>query len=153
MSILILTIILIAIIIIYLKKSVGSIERFYDITPYSYRWNISKCNSTPCVMKEGYKCYLWCLNWKEPGAQQACRKNCLDDTDNQMNVLKWNNYTWNYLQPRFNAVAAWRNGADYETTIRQFDKRFSTAKLKQRQDWATLSHNLGKIYSTEVKSS
>lgn len=146
-TVLITLLIVVIIITVYYKKYNRVEEHFYDITPYRFRWNISKCNSTPCVMKEGYKCFLWCNNWKEPAAQEACRTTCLDDTDQQMDILKWNNYTWNYLQPRFNAVAGWRYDNDYATTIRQFDKRFSTAKLKQRQDWAILSQTLDKIYS------
>jgi hypothetical protein len=100
---LIILLILIAVILLY--KDNVTIEGYYDITPYEAHWNIFKCLDPKCIKDRSYKCYKWCNNWSEPGGQENCRLRCADYADEMFNSLKFQNYTWNYLNPRFRDVS------------------------------------------------
>lgn len=79
-------------------------EGFYDITPYEAHWDIFKCLDPECVKKKSYDCYKWCDNVDEPAASENCRLRCADYADEQFDSLKFNDYTFNYLLPKFDKV-------------------------------------------------
>jgi hypothetical protein len=78
-------------------------EHYYDITPYEYHWNIFKCYDSDCARKRNYECYKYCDNIinNRGGAADYCRLMCGDYTDLQYDHLKFNNYNWNSLLPKF----------------------------------------------------
>ena len=96
----------------------NQIEPFWDITPYEKHWKTFKCLGPECVKKTSYDCYKWCDYWdalakdehgeavegKEGGAEN-CRLRCADFADQQFDYLKWQDYTWNYLNPKFKEVS------------------------------------------------
>nr|QBK89399.1 MAG: hypothetical protein LCMiAC02_04940 [Mimivirus LCMiAC02] len=97
----ILIVIIIILILILFSVFNKKIEPFWDITPHKYRWNIFKCLTSECVMDKSYECYKWCDNWPEPGGSNKCRRKCFDYADLQSDNLKYNNYFWNRLLPKF----------------------------------------------------
>ena len=94
------------------------IEPFWDITPYEKHWKIFKCLDPECAISKSYQCNKWCDYWealakyekgegvegKEGGAEN-CRLRCSDYADQQFDYLKWQDYTWNYLNPKFKEVS------------------------------------------------
>ena len=88
----------------YKKSTEVLTESFYDIAPYDLHWNIFKCLDPECVKKTSYECYKWCDNWEENAAAENCRVKCSDYADEQFDSLKFNDYTFNYLLPKFNKV-------------------------------------------------
>lgn len=78
-----------------------NMEGYADIAPYGLHWDIFKCLDMNCVQEKGYKCHEWCNMWAEPGAQQNCRMRCEDFSDIQAEQLKFMDYRWNYLLPKF----------------------------------------------------
>ena len=95
-----------------------NIEPFWDITPYEKHWDLFKCLDPECAIDKSYKCNKWCDYWealgksekgnavqgKEGGAEN-CRLRCSDYADQQFDYLKWQDYTWNYLNPKFKEVS------------------------------------------------
>jgi hypothetical protein len=88
------------------------VEGYYDITPYEAHWDIFKCLDPKCVKEKSYKCYKWCDNWEEPGGSENCKMRCADYADEQFDSLKLNNYTFNYLLPRFDKVTILKDRND-----------------------------------------
>ena len=76
-------------------------EPFYDITPYEAHWDMFKCLDPKCIREKGYKCYKWCDNISEPGAQENCRMRCADYADMQFNNYKLQRYNWFFRNPDF----------------------------------------------------
>lgn len=79
-------------------------EHFWDITPYNKHWEIFKCLDPQCIKDTSYQCYKFCDHISEEGASRNCRMRCLDYADQQFDYLKFQDYTWNYLNPRFKQV-------------------------------------------------
>jgi len=88
------------------------VEHYYDITPYEAHWNIFKCLDQECIRKKGYECYEWCKNWEESGGSENCKMRCADYADEMFDSLKYQNYTWNYLLPRFDKVSILKDRDD-----------------------------------------
>lgn len=88
-------------------------ERYENILPYKYMWNIYSCYSIPCTLKKSYNCYKWCNNWKEPSAREECRVNCLNIGDIQSDVIKFNDYTWSIIQPKLTKYSIINKNSDY----------------------------------------
>jgi hypothetical protein len=88
----------------YRNSNIVLTESFYDITPYEAHWDIFKCLDPECVKKKSYDCYKWCDNWDEKGGSENCRLRCSDYADEQFDYLKFNDYTFNYLLPKFDKV-------------------------------------------------
>lgn len=84
-------------------KSVDQIENYYDMTPYDLHWNIFKCYTPQCVKDEARKCYNWCDG--RTYSKQHCRIRCLDYADQYIEQLKFNNYTFNRILPKFKYFA------------------------------------------------
>lgn len=87
-------------------------EGFYDIAPIDLHWNIFKCLDPKCVKEKSYECYKWCDNWIEPGGAENCRLRCGDYADEMFDSLKMQNYTFNYLLPRFDKVTLLKDRDD-----------------------------------------
>ena len=87
-------------------------EGFYDIAPAELHWNIFKCLDPKCIKEKSYECYKWCDNWEEPGGAENCRLRCGDYADEMFDSLKFQNYTFNYLLPRFDAVTLLKDRDD-----------------------------------------
>jgi len=88
------------------------IEGYYDITPYEAHWNIFKCLDPKCIKDKGYECYKWCNNIEETGAAENCRVKCADYADEMFDSIKLQNYTFNYLLPRFSKVTLLKDRDD-----------------------------------------
>lgn len=102
MWVILLLVIMVAIIIIYfLYEKKQNVEHYYDLVPYDYVWDIYKCYNGNCIRKKGKNCYDWCKNWPEPGGKGNCRLVCLDDSDIMYQYLKFNDYNFNKMFPRF----------------------------------------------------
>jgi len=82
----------------------SKLEHYWDITPYEKHWEIFKCFDPECVKDKSYQCYKFCDHISEDGARENCRMRCLDYADQQFDYLKFQDYTWNYLNPRFKKV-------------------------------------------------
>ena len=110
-------IIIIAVILILISlHNNTTIEGYYGLTPYKYHWNIFKCLTSDCLIKESYKCNRWCDKWAEPGGRANCRVRCLDYADQQADSIKHNNYTWFWALPLLNKYAihtTHKKGPDY----------------------------------------
>jgi len=96
-----------------IKNNTKNTEHYYDITPYSYHWNLFKCYDMDCVNKKGLACYKWCNKWAESGGKHNCRIKCLDFGDIQSDNLKYNNYTWNSLLPHFSKISLLSNNTSF----------------------------------------
>lgn len=108
-------------------------ETFYNILPYSYDWNIYKCLDMDCVKQKSLKCFEACDSvhksdkidrpefykiWKNKknlhiSDVEQCKMACMNEGDHQSDVLKWNNYTWNSLLPKFSKVSLLNKNADW----------------------------------------
>lgn len=95
----IIILLLVIIFLYYYEKT--HIEGYYDITPYEKHWDIFKCLDGPCVRKTGYECYKWCNNWDESGGSENCKMRCADYADEMFDSIKFQDYTWSYLLPKF----------------------------------------------------
>lgn len=106
-------IILLIVICLLNNNKINKKEHYYNITPYKLHYDMFKCLDTRCLKKEVAKCYNWCDNIAEPGASENCRLDCMDDSDQQADVLKFNDYTWNRILPKFKPIALYRKKKDY----------------------------------------
>lgn len=104
MDIIVIIIMSIVVILILLKQT-SQKEHYYDLTPYNLHWDIFKCLDADCVIKKSYICYKWCDNWDEPGGSENCRTRCADYADEMFDSLKFQDYTFSYLLPRFKKVS------------------------------------------------
>lgn len=101
--------IIISIIIIFILLNLPKQEHFWDMAPYKLHWDTFKCLDSNCARKKSYDCYKWCLNIPEGAAKDNCQMRCSDYADQQYTSLKFNNYTFNALLPRFKHVALWND--------------------------------------------
>ncbi len=83
------------------RSGTGTIEHFYDNIPYKYQWNVSKCLSAGCVKRTSYNCYRGC-NALGMDTEEGCQAKCLDIGDMVFDSIKYQNYTWQGLLPKFN---------------------------------------------------
>jgi len=90
-------------ILLYLFKN--NYENFWDIVPYKYSYNMFKCFDSDCLLRNSYICYKYCDVISEPGAKGRCRQRCSDYADIQADVLKFNNYNWNIILPKWSKYA------------------------------------------------
>lgn len=103
---------------VYNNLPINNIEPYWDITPYEKHWKIFKCLDPECTERTSYNCYKWCDFWGDLAASQKgeavqgkvggaenCRIRCADYADQQFDYLKWQDYTWNYLNPKFKEVS------------------------------------------------
>ena len=102
LALIVLTIISAVVLAIKLSKQT---EPFYDITPYELHWDTFKCLDSECVKKNSYECYKWCDHWPEFGGAENCRLRCSDYADEMMDSIKFQNYTWGRMLPRFDKVS------------------------------------------------
>ena len=109
---LIILLVIVSVILFYQFNKKDEIEHYWGITPYNYHWNIFKCLDGDCIRDESRKCYRWCDNWEEEGGSDNCRYKCMDYADIMYDQLKFNNYTFNRVLPRFEEWSLLRN-TDY----------------------------------------
>lgn len=109
---LIIIIILVLLILILFYNS-SHLEHYADLIPYGYFWRISKCYDLDCVKKESYRCYQYCNNIDEQGAQQNCRMKCMDFSQIQNMALREPNRDFNYLLPQFQKISLASKNSDY----------------------------------------
>lgn len=96
----------------FLNKYTYEIENFWDITPYNQHWKIFSCLDQNCVRKKSYECFKWCDNWAEPGGRENCRMRCMDYADEMFDQLKFMDYRFHKLLPKFNNYSLLTNN-DY----------------------------------------
>ena len=104
-------ILLIVFILIYNKPF--EIEGYYDLAPYEFHWNMFKCYDMECLKNKTRKCYEWCDNIGETGGRHNCRMRCLDYSDQDAVQLKFNNYTFGRILPRFKYFSLHRSTKDW----------------------------------------
>jgi hypothetical protein len=103
--VIILIILCIVMIFVYINKKSVIIENYYDLVPYEYTWDISSCYDVDCIKDTTKKCYDWCDTWNEPAGRTECRMNCLDGADQMLLNVKFNDYTFSKLLPKFKKVS------------------------------------------------
>lgn len=114
---LIILIILIIILIYFLIKN--RYETYYDVLPYKYDWDIYKCLDMDCVKQKSLDCFNACETLEQnklttrDGTIEQCQMACMNHGDLQADVLKWDNYTWNSLLPKFSKVSLLNKNADW----------------------------------------
>ena len=91
-------------------------EHFYDMAPYELHWDTFKCLDGDCVKKASYECYKWCDNWDEPGGSENCKMRCADYGDEMFDSLKFQNYTFGGILPKFDKVTLLKDRNDYVLT-------------------------------------
>ena len=106
----IIIIIIMSIIVFFVWKKYNiKIEGYYDIAPYEFHWDMFKCFDFECLKDRTKKCYDWCANWGEPGGRENCRMRCMDYADEYATSLKFNNYTFGRILPKFKYFANFRD--------------------------------------------
>jgi hypothetical protein len=91
------------------KRNKKAVEGYHDITPYDFHWDMFKCLDMDCLKNKTKKCYDWCNNWGESGGRHNCRMRCLDYADQYAEQLKFNNYNFNRILPKFKWAALHRD--------------------------------------------
>ena len=73
---------------------------------------IFSCYDTDCIKKNSYECYKWCDNWGEPGGRENCRMRCMDYADQMFDQIKFMDYRFHRLLPKFKQYSL-LNSNDY----------------------------------------
>lgn len=77
---------MITIILFFRKRKV---EKYWNVTPYKYHWDIFNCKTMKCSLDKSYNCYKYCDKINHCPSQGRCRSLCLDYGDIQNENIRY----------------------------------------------------------------